>query len=506
MVATVPSLGLNGLSGYPVSVECDLRQGYSGMEIVGLPDTAVREARDRVRSAVGNSGLRFPFQHLTINLAPADRRKEGTLYDLPMLVSILLCAGQLPPLPEGCAFLGELALTGMLRPVKGVLPMALCAREQGIRILFLPAENAREATLAEGLTVYPVAHVTELVDHLTGRQPLSPAPVWEPEDRLEDAPDFADVKGQEPVKRAAEIAAAGGHHLLMVGPPGSGKSMLAKRIPSILPRMSRDEALEVTGLMSIAGLLDPRQPLALRRPFRSPHHTISSTALAGGGTALRPGEVSLASHGILFLDELPEFSRDALEVLRQPLEDGQVQISRVSGTVVYPSRFMLVCAMNPCKCGWYGHASGRCRCSSGEVARYLSRLSGPLLDRIDLQVEVPALAFEELERRQAGESSAQIRDRVERARDIQHQRFAGTGISCNAQMGQRELREFCSLDEAGSAVMKGAFERMGLTARSYDRLLRVSRTIADLEGAEQVSSLHLAEAIGYRTARGLMRP
>ena len=503
MVVNVPSLGLFGLSGYPVSVECDISRGYPGFEIVGLPDAAVREARDRVRSAVSNCGFLFPAQRITVNLAPADRRKEGTLYDLPILVGLLYATGQLSLLPEGCAFLGEVSLSGALRPVRGVLPMALAAKRAGYHALFLPRENAPEAALAEGLQVYPVEHLQQLADHLSGRSTIAPAPPWEPGEEEEHLPDFGDIKGQEQVKRAAEIAAAGGHHLLMVGPPGSGKSMLAKRIPSILPDMTREEALEVTGLMSVAGLLDPERPLALHRPFRSPHHTVSAPALAGGGTALRPGEVSLASHGILFLDELPEFSRDTLEVLRQPLEDGQVQISRVSGSVVYPSRFMLVCAMNPCKCGWYGYDSSRCRCSRRDVEKYLARLSGPLLDRIDLQVEVPALSFEELEQRRGGESSAAIRERVEQAREIQRRRFAGTGVDCNAHMGQQELRAFCALDEAGSAVMRGAYQRMGLTARSYDRLLRVARTIADLAGEEQISARHLAEAIGYRTAKQL---
>ena len=420
-------------------------------------------------------------------------------------MGLLYAAGQLAALPEGSAFLGEVSLSGALRPVRGVLPMALAAKKAGLTALFVPKDNAPEATLAEGLTVYPVEHLEQLADHLCARSSITPAEAWTPEDAAAHAPDFADVKGQEQVKRAAEIAAAGGHHMLMVGPPGSGKSMLAKRIPSILPRMTRSEALEVTALLSVAGLLDPAQPLAQLRPFRSPHHTVSAPALAGGGTALRPGEVSLASHGILFLDELPEFSRDALEVLRQPLEDGQVQISRVSGSVVYPSKFMLVCAMNPCKCGWYGYDQSRCKCSPRDVDRYLSRLSGPLLDRIDLQVEVPALKFEELEQRQPGESSAAIRQRVENAREIQRRRFSGSEVDCNAHMGQRELRQYCALDEAGSRVMQGAYQSLGLTARSYDRLLRVARTIADLDAAEQISPRHLAEAISYRTARQLVR-
>jgi magnesium chelatase family protein len=503
MVVNVRSLGIHGISGYEVSVECDLSRGLPGFEIVGLPDAAVREARDRVRSAVKNRGFVFPVGRITVNLAPADRKKEGTLYDLPILVGLLSASGQLSADLTDCAFLGEVSLSGALRPVRGVLPMALFAGKAGVKRLFVPRDNAPEATLAEGLTVYPVDDLEQLADHLSGRKVIQPAPLWTPSDDESVQPDFADIKGQEQVKRAAEIAAAGGHHLLMVGPPGSGKSMLAKRIPSILPQMSREEALEVTALQSVSGLLDHRHPLATRRPFRSPHHTVSAPALAGGGAALRPGEVSLASHGILFLDELPEFSSDTLEVLRQPLEDGQVQISRVSGTVVYPSRFMLVCAMNPCKCGWYGYDSQRCRCSEREVKRYLSKLSGPLLDRIDLQVDVPALNFEELSARKPGESSAAIRARVEQARAIQRRRYAGTGVDCNAHMGQQELREYCALDEACTAMMQNAYEKLGLTARSYDRILRVARTIADLAGAQEIAPLHLAEAISYRTVKNL---
>ena len=503
MVADVRSLALQGISGYEVGVECDLARGMPGFEIVGLPDAAVREARDRVRAAIKNGGFVFPVGRITVNLAPADRRKEGTHFDLPILIGILTASGQLSADLTGCAFLGEVSLSGQLRPVRGVLPMAMAARAAGVHTLFVPADNAPEATLAQGIRVYPVQRLDQLADHLAGRSAIQPAGAWTPEEDPAPLPDFSDIKGQEQVKRAAEIAAAGGHHLLMVGPPGSGKSMLAKRLPSILPDMTREEALESTEILSVAGLLDTRHPMAAHRPFRSPHHTVSAPALAGGGSSLRPGEISLAHHGVLFLDELPEFSREALEVLRQPLEDGKVQISRVSGTVVYPSQFMLVCAMNPCKCGWYGYDNSRCRCSEREVERYLSRLSGPLLDRIDLQVDVPALSFQELSQRTPGESSARIKERVMAARARQRQRFEGSGVDCNAHMGQPELRQFCALDEGASKMMNQAYQKLGLTARSYDRILRVARTIADLAGAEQLSPVHLAEAISYRTSRYL---
>ena len=505
MLCNLNSLGLHGVTGYVVAAECDLSNGLPSFDIVGLPDAAVKEARERVRSAARNSGFTFPVSRITVNLAPADRRKAGTVYDLPILVGIL-CAGRpLPPPEEGAAFVGELSLSGELRPVAGMLPMALAARAAGLRNLYVPADSAAEATLAGGVTVYPVENISQLAAHLRGEAPISPAEPWVPPTVQRSGPDFADVKGQEPVKRALEIAAAGGHNIAMVGPPGSGKSMLARRLPSILPALTRREALEATQIYSVLGLTSREEPLLTSRPFRSPHHTISLMGLAGGGSPPRPGEISLAHNGVLFLDELPEFSKETLEVLRQPLEEGRIQISRVSGTEVFPSRFMLVCAMNPCKCGWYGHPSGRCQCSEGEVKRYLGRLSGPLLDRIDLYVEVPPLEFSELSSRPAGERSADIRKRVDAARQVQAARFGPDGPDCNARMGPRELQACCGLDEACQGVMQGAYDRLGLTARSYDRILRVARTIADLEGAEAIQVPHLAEALQYRESAYLRR-
>ena len=502
MVCSIPSLGLHGVSGYPVTAECDLSGGLPAFTIVGLPDAAVTEARERVRSAIKNCGFAFPVSRITVNLAPAHLKKVGTLYDLPILVGILAAGGQIRLTQPGCAFLGELSLSGQLRPCAGMLPMALAAKQAGIQSLFVPEENAAEATLAQGPAVYPVRDVAQLARHLTGEEPISPAPPWQPGAAVHAGPDFAEVKGQEQVKRALEIAAAGGHNVLMSGPPGSGKSMLARRLPGILPDMTLSESLETTQIHSVMGLTSSRCPLVETRPFRSPHHTISPMGMAGGGSNPRPGEISLAHNGVLFLDELPEFPKEVLEVLRQPLEDGEVQISRAAGSVAYPSRFMLVCAMNPCKCGWYGHPSGRCHCSDAEVKRYLSRLSGPLLDRIDLFVQVDALDFEELSTRQNGESSDQIRQRVNRVRTLQSSR---SEASCNAHMGPGELDRFCALDEDCLNLMRGAFARMGLTARSYDRILRVTRTIADLDESEAIRPGHLAEALQFRPPEYLRR-
>ena len=499
MISSIYSMGVNGILGSGVTVECYITNGLPSFEIVGLPDAAVKEARERVRAAAKTSGMRFPTGRITVNLAPAGMKKAGTHYDLPILLSILSAYNLIRRPNPNSAFIGELSLDGKIRPVPGVLPMAMAAKREGFEKVYVPAENAKEATLARGPAIIPVHTVKELLDALNEERELEEEPIWIPEKKERVILDFKDVVGQEHVKRALEVAAAGSHNVLLIGPPGSGESMLSKRLPSILPDMTWAESLSATQVYSVMGLLTDDEPMIQHRPFRAPHHTISTAGLAGGGSNPKPGEISLAHKGVLFLDELPEFKKDTLELMRQPLEDGCVTISRVSGSVTYPADFMLVCAMNPCKCGWYGDPRGRCTCSQASVDQYRSRISGPLMDRIDIIIEVPAVQYEDLHRRQEAERSEAIKARVNEARMVQHRRFGESSGMCNARMGPNELRYHCVLDDEGYELMERAFEVFGLTARSYDRILKVARTIADLDGSRDIKADHVAEAIQYRT-------
>ncbi len=504
MLATVLSSALLGIDAYIVKVEVDVAGGLPYFTTVGLPDSAIKESRDRVIAAIKNSGFYFPQTRVTVNLAPADIRKTGSAFDLPIAIGIMAATNQVNLARlENAIILGELALDGNIRAIQGALPIAITAKENGIKDIILPAENAKEAAIVEEVNVYPVTSLSDATALLNAEKEIPPEPHILDNDphaaHAETHIDLLDVKGQEHVKRAVEVAAAGAHNLIMIGPPGSGKTMIAKRIPSILPKLSMAESLETTKIQSITGVLPSDTPLVRTRPYRSPHHTISDAGLIGGGNVPRPGEVSLAHNGVLFLDELPEFRRNVLEVMRQPLEDRQVTISRAAASLTYPANFMLVAAMNPCPCGFFSDPNRDCKCTPNQIQTYVSRISGPLLDRIDIQVEVPAVKYSELAADTTGEPSVQVQERVEAARQIQHERFTRTNIHANASMQSKQIREYCKVDDQAQDLLRVAINQLGLSARAYDRILKVARTIADLDQNPNIEAIHVSEAIQYRS-------